>query len=334
MKRLIALILISLGVFTLHISAQKLLVNDEIPEDLLISLKTASGRDGRYLELSIAANGEISQRTSGGLPVAVSLPSVVFVNGKRLKNPKFLKPKLSAEKLKLLIDEFEKIQFFRFGEDFPPEDEKEPRSVYERGTEIISIRINGKFKEVSNYLGDSSKRAKILRDLAERIRGARVWNYENGEIPEVFEVWYRVNDGTKIERDVKIGGDGKVVERFFWEEATESAPKPYAPYPLKTKTVGRLSKRQLKELTDEFEKAVFSTFKYSPLSRYNGCANEAALNEHKRTHINVQINHVMQMYASLYADCNPLPGSDAAKFEYIKGVIERLLENLKDGKLK
>lgn len=79
---------------------------------------------------------------------------------------------------------------------------------------------------------------------------------------------------------------------------------------------------------DEFEKAVFSTFKYSTLTKYGCCANEAGLNDAKRTHINVQINHISQMYASLYENCNPLPETDAAKFEYMNEVISSLLKKL------
>jgi len=325
MRILIAFGLFLFGAFVLNGSAQTLLVNDKIPADLLITLKKQGGWGGNYSETTINAGGEFTFQNRPTYPM--NLPMEVFILGKRIKNPKYLTPKLPPEKLKQLIAEFEKIQFFRFGEDFPQEDKSEHMSVTDQQTEVISIRINGQFKEVSNYLGDNLNRTRILRDLAERIRGASVWNYENGEIPEVFEVWYRVNDGTKTERDFRISGEGKIVERLFYEFDSKSGQKLYAQYPLKTRTVGKLSKLQLRELMNEFEKANFSTFRYSILTKYAGCANEAGLNEPKRTQINVQINHIAQMYASLYKDCEPLPGSDAAKFEYIKGVLERLLEN-------
>lgn len=326
MKKSVALFLILFGGFVLQISAQTLLVNDKIPEDLLITLKRQGGWGGNYSEINITSDGEISYQTQGGLPV-VAQSSVWYINGKPEKPAKYLKPKLSEEKLKILISEFEKIQFFRFGKDFPQEDEKKHWSVTDEQTEIISIRINGQTKEVSNYLGDSLERTRLLKDLAERIRGAGVWNYENGEIPGNFEIWYRTTNLDKVERDFKINAKGKIVQTFFWEKASESAPKIYAAYPLKTKTVGKLSKQQLKQIMDEFEKAVFSTFKYSKLTQYSGCANEAGLNDAKRTHINVQINHVSQMYASLYENCNPSPETDAAKFEYINEVLTRLLKN-------
>ncbi len=325
MKTLTVLRLLLCVVFVFQVSAQMLPVNDKIPDDLLITLKKQGGWGGNYSEMTINANGEISFQNRPTFPTA--LPKEVYILGERIKNPKYLKPKLSPEKLKQLIAEFEKIQFYKFGKDFPAEDEKEIGCVTDQGTDVISIQINGQTKEVSNYLGCRGKRNRLLRDLAERIRGASVWNYENGEIPEVFEIWYSVIDGTKIERDFRISGEGKIVERLFWELDSKSGQKLYAQYPLKTKTVGKLSKAQIKELMDEFEKAVFSTFKYSPLTKYSGCRNEAGLNEHKRTHINVQINHVAQMYASLYENCNPKPETDAAKFEYINMVIKELLKN-------
>lgn len=333
MKSLISLSLLLLSVFVLQTSAQSLLVNGKIPEDLLITLKREGGWVGNYSDMTIAANGEIEYQTKNGLPVA-SLPDIVFINGKQIKKPKYLKPKLSEEKLKLLIAEFEKIQFFRFDKDFPKEETNEYSFVTDRQTEVISIRINGQTKEVSTYLGNGLKRTRILRDLAERIRGAGIWNYENGEIPQVFEIWYRITDTDKIERDFRIDGKGKIIERTFWEKSSESVPKIYSGVPYKTKTIGKFSKQQMTQLMEEFEKAIFSTFKYSILTKSSGCSNEAALNEHKRTHINVQINYVSQMYASLYKDCNPLLETDAAKFEYISGVIERLLEGFTDKKLK
>lgn len=153
---------------------------------MLVTLKRQGGKGSYYSEINITANGEISYQTRGAVRVALP-PKVVFINGKRVKNPKYLKPKLSEEKLKLLIAEFEKTQFFRFGKDFPQEDDKKHLSITDEQTEIISIRINGQTKEVSNYLGDDLKRTRILRDLAERIRGAGIWNYEKGEAPKFLK---------------------------------------------------------------------------------------------------------------------------------------------------
>jgi hypothetical protein len=67
----------------------------------------------------------------------------------------------------------------------------------------------------------------LLRDLAERIRGASIWNYENNEIPEVFEIHYRVNADYKIEQDFTINGEGKIVKKMFWEIDPEFGGKLY-----------------------------------------------------------------------------------------------------------
>ena len=326
MKKLIVLCLLLYGVFVLQISAQTLLINDKIPDDLLITVKRQSGWGRNFIETTINANGEFSFQNSQSFPVA-KLSTEVYILGKPIKNPRYLKPKLPLEKLKQLITEFEKIQFFRFGKDFPAE-ETRVQCVSDAATEIISIRLNGQTKEVSNDLGCSGKRAHLLRDLAERIRGAGIWNYENGEVPQVLEILYRVNDSTRIERDFRISGEGKIVERLFWRLDSKTGQKLYAQYPLKTKTVGKLSKAQIKKLMDEFEKAIFSTFKYSILTKHAGCQNEAGLNEHKRTQIQVQINHIAQMYGTLYKDCNPLPDSDAAKFEYMIEVLTKMLNDV------
>lgn len=324
MKKLIILSLFLIGTLISPVSAQTLLVNDKIPDDLLITLKKQGGRGGNYNEITIDANGEFTLQSRPASQI--KLPSEVYIAGKRVKNPKYSKPKLSEAKLKLLIAEFEKIQFFRFGKDFPQEVEGRHYGTSERQTETISIRINGQTKEVSN-LGDGLKRTRILRDLAERIRGASVWNYENDEIPEVLEISYRITDGAKIEREFIINGEGKIIEGTYTVRFYPEVGKDLSVF-VKRKTVGKISKKRLRQLLDEFEKDVFSTFKYSILTKYAGCANEAWSNESKRTHIHVQINHVRQMYASLYKDCNPLPETDAAKFEDMNRVLTALFKEL------
>lgn len=323
----IAFILLLLIIFALQISAQSLLKNDKIPDDLLITLKRQEGWGGTYSEMTINTSGDFSYQSRGGLPVT-SFSTILSINGKRVKPPKYLKPKLSDEKLKLLIAEFEKIQFFRFGEDFPVEDEKEHISSSDGDGEVISIRINGQTKEVSNYLGDSLKRTRQLRNLAEKIRGAGVWNYENGEIPENFQVWYRINEGDKTQKDFKIESDGKITESYYSSRFYPEVGKTL-PFFVKSKKVGKFSKQQIKQLIDKFEKVGFSTFKYSILSIYDGCSNESVVTAEKRTHINVQINYISQMYASLYENCNAKIETDAAKFEYIANEIEKLLKTNK-----
>lgn len=314
--------------------AQTTLKNGKIPDDLLITLQKQEGWGGTYSEMTINSRGEFSYQSRGGNLPVVRTPYVFSINGKHIKPAQYLKPKLSDEKLKLLIAEFEKIQFFKFGKDFPAEDEKEIGCITDVGTEAISIRINGQTKEVSDYYGCSGKRNRLLRDLAERIRGAGVWNYENGEIPDNFEVWYRITEGGKIQKDFKINSNGKITENHY-HYLSKVFPETGKNLliSVKSKKVGKLSKQQIKQLIDEFEKVGFSTFTYSTLTKYAGCLNESASTPEKRKHINVQINYVSQMYASLFNNCNPKPETDAAKFEYMANEIEKLLKTFKTIKM-
>ena len=322
----LALLSIVVTAFALQSYAQSSLnKTDSIPDDLLIVLKRQEGWGGSYSEITISANGDWSYQTRGGLPGIRSTPVSLGGNGKPQQPPKYLKPKLTTQKLRLLIAEFEKIRFFDFGKDFPEEDKKETRSFSDAGTEVISIRINGKTKEVSNYLGDTLKRTALLTNLAEKIRGAGVWNYENGKIPENFEVRYQTTGDDRIVRSFKIGASGKIAETSqtidFFKGQNGYASRLSGP-----KTVGKVSKQGLRQLMDEFEKVGFSTFRYSTLSKYDGCSNAPPSTGEKRIHISVQINRAAQMYASLYENCDPKPETDAAKFEYINTVIKNILK--------
>ncbi len=311
----------------LKTEAQTTLKSGKIPDDLLITLKKQVGWGGGCSEVTITAKGDWSEQLCGGLP-AVRRLNASPLNGKYAKPPKYLKPKLSVEKLKLLIAEFEEIQFFKFGKDFPQENDKIHLSLSDQATEIISIRINGQTKEVSNYLGDELNRTRLLKDLAEKIRGASIWNYENGKIPNNFQVSYRITDGDKIKRDFKIELTGKVTESFYTSIPFEMEKGKFVPRFDKSKTVGKVSKQQLRQLIDEFEKIGFSTFRYSILSKYDGCSNEPVSTLEKRTHISVQISYAHQMYASLYENCTSKPETNAAKFEYMNEVITKLLKDI------
>ncbi|MEP6849985.1 MAG: hypothetical protein ABI999_14095 [Acidobacteriota bacterium] len=323
----LALLSILLSAFALQGSAQSSLQkNDSIPGDLLIVLKRQEGWGGSYSEITISATGDWSYQTRGGLPGLRSTPISLGVNGKPQQPSKYLTPKLTTQKLRLLIAEFEKIRFFDFGKDFPEEDEKETRSFSDAGTEVISIRINGKTKEVSNYLGDTLKRTKLLIDLAERIRGAGIWNYENGEIPANFEVNYQITGDDRVVRSFKIGANGKIVETSHTIDVFKGQNGYYAPRFSGPRSVGKLTQQGLSQLIEEFEKVGFSTFGHSTLSQDDGCSNAPPSTGEKRIHINVQINRVAQMYASLYENCDPKPETSAAKFEYINTVIKNMLD--------
>ena len=307
-----------------HITAQSLLKNGEVPGDLAITLKRSGGWFGPTTEMTINAAGDISYSSKGGIPV--SLPPATYTIGKK-EHFKITKPKVTAERLKLLIDEFEKIQFFRFGPDFPVEDDKEGSSLSDMQTEIISIRANGQNKEVSNYLGSSGKRTRLLYNLAIKIRGAGIWYLADGEIPENFQVSYRKTNGDVIEKDFKIAANGKITESIhslrFYPDIGKALPVFE-----RSKTVGKLSKRPLTELIGEFEKIGFSTFQYSTLDKYSGCTNEPSPGPEKRLHISVRINQAAQIYGSLYENCAPQPETEAATFERAVSTIENLIKTV------
>jgi len=248
-----------------------------------------------------------------------------MINGKPGNRPKYLKPKLSQQKLVSLVADFERIEFFRFGPDFPLEVPGEHLSYPHSRTETISIRVNGQTKEVSNHLGDSFNRTKILKDLAERIRGAAVWNFENDEIPENFRVEYQTIEGNRIARDIQIRADGKITDIRYIPRKMEDGQ--IVTVPGRTKTIGDVSRQQIRQLIDEFEKAAFSGFIHSELASYDGCSNPPDPENEKRTSIGVKINRTF-MFASLYQNCGPKPDTDAAKFEYMNQVIQRLLRSV------
>lgn len=300
--------------------AQTELKNDRIPNDLLITLKIKGGYgSSSYQVITITATGDWSSKNYSEMPVQ---PSSEII-GNETNSAKI---KLTAEKLKFLISEFEKIQFFKFGKDFPQEDEK-ILSLNHAQTEIIAIRINGQTKEVSNYLGDSGKRTRLLRDLAEKIRGVEVWNLANEKISEDFEVIYQITDEDDIKRDFEIKSSGEVVESFFSSVPSGVEKGKFLPVLEKSKIVGKFSMQQLIQLIKEFEKIGFSAFKYSSLTKYAGCSIEPVTANGKRKHIFVQINR-KEMYASLYEKCGANSETNASKFEYMTNVIEKLLKDI------
>jgi hypothetical protein len=151
MCRSVSLFLVLLCAVGSQISGQTLLKNNKIPKDLLITLKTEVW--GWAQEVKITANG--SWTSIGGMPrLAV----------KAIRIP--------PNTLRSLIAEFERIEFFRFGKDFPPDDGSETGSLSDAGTQTISIRINGQTKEVFNDLGEFRKRNLLLKDLADKVNAA------------------------------------------------------------------------------------------------------------------------------------------------------------------
>jgi hypothetical protein len=240
------------------------------------------------------------------------------VNQDQKKPIKYLKPRLSSEKLKLLIAEFDKIQFLRFGKDFPVENATRTY-ITDLGSASISVIANGQTKEVPFDLGDFGNGARLLKRLADRIRGAGIWNYEGGQIPENFELWYRKPTSDTIVSDYRIGADGNIRQSFYKKDGRPVATSE------KIGTVRRLSANQIRELLGALENAGFSKFRYSTLSKHDGCTNDSPPNLGKRTHINIQINRVAQMYSSLYSDCQVIPGTPADTFEQADLAVRKTL---------
>lgn len=327
----IALSLILFGFLTLQISAQSFIKNGKIPDDLIITLK----RTGRFEEyvITIRANGDWSFKGYAGLPLPRPFASILSGGGKTAKKIDETKAKLTKETLRSLISELEKIQFFKFGKDFPPEDEEIRSTISDQSTETISIRINGQTKEVSNYLGDSGNRTATLRDLAERIRGVKIWNLENGEIPEDFSITYRTGFGEGSWSEAIIGSDGRVSGKSYSNlPSNTSSLQSLLLIMKKPKLKERISKKQLEQLIFEFEKIGFSAFALKALDNQDGCTNKFFSTHGRTNFISVQINH-RNMYASIDANCNPKPESNAAKFEYMVVKIEEILKNVKVTKI-
>jgi len=324
MFRLLALLPLVFMLLAVQIVGQSLLVNDRIPDDLLIVL-TCDGGGGSTLhtEISIDAKGDFTflSRGNNGLP-ATRFSPLLRLLAQNDKPVEYLTPKLSREKLRQLLGEFDKVEFLRFGDDFPKEDGL-VTWVTDQASESISVRANGQTKRVPYYLGTSAKRTKILRELGEKIRGAGIWNYEGGKIPENFELRYQRTNGKAKVLDLTISANGNVVQTFYTFDTKIDRSKPVS-----TKVVGHLSRRRIKQLINSLEAATFATFRFSELEKSDGCTN-APQPIGNRTHIGVQINRVEQMYASLYAGCDARPDTGAAKFEQADLAIKKLLRKVK-----
>jgi hypothetical protein len=123
---------------------------------------------------------------------------------------------------------------------------------------------------------------------------------------------------------LKIDATGKITENLYAIKFHPNVGKELNVF-LKSKKVGKITKTRLRQLLDEFEKNVFSTFRFSILSKESGCANPPT---DKRDHISVQINRISQIYASLYENCVPAPETEAAKFESVNVALTKLFKDL------
>lgn len=331
--KLVSLSLILFSLLVFQISAQSLFKSNKIPDDLVITLK----RTGQFEDytITIKANGDWDFAGYAGLPKGNSFGDMLSGEKKAAKKVDYTKAKLAKTRLKSLISEFEKIQFFKFGNDFPQEDEKILTSISSQSTETISIRINGQTKEVSNYLGTSGKRGALLRDLGEKIRDVRVWNLENGNIPEDLKITYGIGYGGGSWRQSVIKPDGSVWYKFDsmlpsnpnLESALQTLDKRKKP-----KLKDKLSKKQLEQIISEFEKIGFSAFRNRTLDSQYGCSNENLSTHGGTRYISININNT-NMSVSIYDGCDAKPGTDAAKVEYIVAKIEEMLKTVKAVKM-
>jgi hypothetical protein len=171
----------------------------------------------------------------------------------------------------------------------------------------------------------------MLRDLAERIRAVKIWNLENGEIPEDFSLTYRSSFGGGSWSEAIIGSDGRVSGKFYSNFPSNSALQSLL-ITKKTELKQRISKKLLEQLISEFEKIGFSAFAHKVLDNQDGCTNKFLSTHNRINFISVQINH-KNMYASTDESCNPKPGTNAAKFEQMVVKIEEILKNVKVTKI-
>ena len=161
MCRSVSLFLILLCALCSQISGQTLLKNNKIPKDLLITAKTVGFPF--TTNVTITANG--SWKTSR---------IALWPEGGGEESSTKAK-RIPRKTLRSLVAEFERIEFFRFGKDFPLEDESEMGSgglIMDAGTLTVSIQINGQSNEVSNYLGFSGNRTSLLMGLRDKINAA------------------------------------------------------------------------------------------------------------------------------------------------------------------
>jgi hypothetical protein len=145
--------------------AQSLLQNGEIPSDLIITLeRTFCGGDCPTYKLTVTADRVVK-----------------FLGEENTIKIGSAKSKISKEKLRQLIAEFQKSDFFKF------RDEYESGEICEQyatdfPSEIISIQINGKSKKVLHNFGCWGEKAKIeltplvnLGENIDKITNSRRW---------------------------------------------------------------------------------------------------------------------------------------------------------------
>lgn len=119
----------------------------EIPEDLTMTLK----RTGCFAGANACPTYELTVKADGA--VVFEGIDVTEVKGR-------VEDKISVEKVKQLIAEFRKADYFNLENSY--DYENCPSTSTDQPDAITSIKINGKQKKVRHYLGCKGKEAEIF----------------------------------------------------------------------------------------------------------------------------------------------------------------------------
>jgi len=163
LKNILFVLIFGFCLLSLKVKAQELSQNSEVPKDLIITLERIfncglsdykSGKCRDY-SLEIKANGDVSLR----------------IEETYKRKAKDIKTKINQKQIKQLIDIFGKVNFFQLQDEYTDGDICKIRAT-ERPTEVISIQIDGKKKQVDHYLGcyiDEKEIVTLLIDLGNKI---------------------------------------------------------------------------------------------------------------------------------------------------------------------
>lgn len=83
--------------------------------------------------------------------------SVIFEGHKFVKVTKTIKSTINQEKIKQLVDEFEKADYFSLKDKYQTEEDGCPTVWTDNPTAITSIKLNGKSKSITHYYGCQDK---------------------------------------------------------------------------------------------------------------------------------------------------------------------------------
>ncbi len=140
--------------FIYESKSQTILKNDEIPQDLRITLeRTICFGDCVPYKLSINNEGKI-----------------IFEGYSKTKTEVKEEGIITQEQLKEIIAEFEKAKFFALKDKYQDEEDGCTWLVTCHPSAIISIQINGEIKNIVHYFGYSAGNpTKILGELSSKI---------------------------------------------------------------------------------------------------------------------------------------------------------------------